>query len=131
MARPVSAVFPLIHPITYFDLSRTLMDTGETVRWCQTMRRLPSSKNCSCGRGMNLIKRKSCPEEKAWSKRCRILERGNSKRGNFFLKVKSVWGNTSQTFAISDSGSHLEIQVILRLLHLWSTIIHVGKAQDE
>ena len=34
-------------------------------------------------------------------------------------------------FAISDSGSHLEIQVILRLLHLWSTKTPVGKAQDE
>ena len=62
-----------------------------------------------------------------------LQERGNSKRGNFYLKVKSVWGNTSQTFeiSISDSGSHLEIQVILRLLHLWSTKIPVGKAQDE
>ena len=28
-------------------------------------------------------------------------------------------------------GSHLEIQVILRLLHLWSTKTAVGKAQDE
>ena len=29
------------------------------------------------------------------------------------------------------SGSHLEILLVLRLLHLWSTKTPVGKAQDE
>eukprot|EP00731_Ephydatia_muelleri_P008965 Em0004g1303a len=70
-----------------------------TIRWCQKLKLLPSSKMCSCGRGMHLVKRKDSPELLGW--RC------------------------------PRKGSHLEIQVILRLLHLWSTKTPVGKAQDE
>eukprot|EP00731_Ephydatia_muelleri_P039177 Em1181g1a len=63
---------------------------------------------------MNLVKRKSIPEERGW--RCPrkgCLKEVALRKGTFF------------------EGSHLEILQILRLLHLWSTKTPVGKAQDE
>ena len=52
MAHPgvVPYVYPLIHPVTYFDLSRELMDHASTIQWCQTMKLVSASKLCSCGR---------------------------------------------------------------------------------
>ena len=54
--------YPLIEPLTYFELCRELVDHDSTIRWCQMMKLLPSSKTCSCGRAMNLVKRKSSPD---------------------------------------------------------------------
>ena len=68
MAQQVPRLFtyPFIEPLTYFELCRELPDHDSTIRWCQTMKLLPSSKTCSCGRAMNLVKRKSSPEERGW-----------------------------------------------------------------
>ena len=41
--------FPLIDPLTYWDLCHELVDHNTTIRWCQTLKLLPSSKSCSCG----------------------------------------------------------------------------------
>ncbi|KAL5502087.1 hypothetical protein EMCRGX_G008805 [Ephydatia muelleri] len=63
---------------------------------------------------MHLVKRKDSQEKMGWRcprKNCR--KEITLRRGTYF------------------EGSHLEIQVILRLLHLWSTKTLVGKAQDE
>ena len=86
MARPaVLYVFPLIHPITYFDLSRELVDPASSIRWCQTMKLLPSSKLCTCGTTMHLVKRKDSPEKMGWlcpRKNCR--KEITLRRGTFF-----------------------------------------------
>ena len=63
---PRGFAYPLIEPLTYFELCRELVDHDSTIRWCQMMKLLPSSKTCSCGRAMNLVKRKSSPEERGW-----------------------------------------------------------------
>ena len=60
------SAYPLIHAVTYFELCRELVDHDSTIRWCQGLKLLPSSKTCSCRRGMNLMKRKSSPEERVW-----------------------------------------------------------------
>ena len=87
MAQPARMFFtyPLIDPITYYELCRELIDHDSTIRWCQTLKLLPSSKTCSCGRGMNLVKRKGSPEELGW----RCPRRGCRKevtlrKGTFF-----------------------------------------------
>ncbi|KAL5515970.1 hypothetical protein EMCRGX_G001225 [Ephydatia muelleri] len=111
---PQVCVYPLIHPMTYFELCGELVDHATTIRWCQKLKLLPSSKMCSCGRGMHLVKRKDSPEQLGWRcprKGCR--KEVTLRKGTFF------------------EGTHLEIQVILRLQHLWSTKTPVGKAQDE
>ena len=51
---PQLVAYPLIHPVTYFDLCRELVDHTSMIRWCQTLKLLSSSKTCSCGRGMHL-----------------------------------------------------------------------------
>ncbi|KAL5502706.1 hypothetical protein EMCRGX_G009521 [Ephydatia muelleri] len=78
------------------------------------MKLLPSSKTCSCGRAMNVVKRKSSLEERGW--RCprkRCLKEVALRKETFF------------------DGSHLEILQVLRLLQQWSTKTPLGKAQDE
>ena len=88
MARraPLPAAFPLRTPIMYCDLCRELQDAEDTIQWCQTMRLLASSKNCSCGHGMHLVKRKGVgAEEKGWRcprKGCRREAR--LRQGTFF-----------------------------------------------
>ena len=86
MARSaVLYVFLLIHPITYFDLSRELVDPASSIRWCQTMKLLPSSKLCTCGNTMHLVKRKDSPEKMGWQcprKNCK--KEITLRRGTFF-----------------------------------------------
>ena len=83
---PLPAVFPLVTPITYCDLCRELKDAEDTIQWCQTMRLLASSKNCSCGRGIHPVKRKGVgSEEKGWRcprKGCR--REASLRQGTFF-----------------------------------------------
>ena len=100
------------------------------------MKLLPSSKTCSCGRAMNLVKRKSSPEERAW--RCPrkgCLKEVALRKGMFFEGMYESfltrYVNLSTLRFNHNSGSHLEILQILRLLHQWSTKTPVGKAQDE
>ena len=67
MARPgvIPYADPLIHPVTYFNLSRELMDHAATIRWCQTMKLVSASKLCSCGRGCTW-RRHNNPEGMGW-----------------------------------------------------------------
>ena len=69
----------LITSLSYFDLSREVMDIEDTIRWCQAMWLLPSSKRnaprerkgLSGGEGLEMSSQ-------------RLQERGDSKRRNVF-----------------------------------------------
>ena len=65
-AIPVPVVYPLTEVLSYGDLCRDLADSSATVRWCQALKLLSSSRTCSCRRGMHLVQRKGCPECMAW-----------------------------------------------------------------
>ena len=93
--------FPRFFPV----FCRELVDHTSMIRWCQTLKLLSSSR-----------------KEVA-------LRKGTFFEGmdvNFF-PCQLIY----KPSLLSNSGSRMEIQVILRLLHLWSTKTPVGKAQDE
>ena len=89
---PRILAFPLIDPLSYWDLCHELVDHDTTIRWCQTLKLLPSSKSCSCGRVMNLvIRRNRSPEERGW--RCPrkgCLKEVALRKGMFFEGIKSI-----------------------------------------
>ena len=58
--------YPLTTAITYFNLCKNLMETDAAITWCQRLKLLPSSKWCSCGRGMHLVNRKGCSDGVTW-----------------------------------------------------------------
>ena len=101
--------------VTYYDLCKQLPDAAATVTWCQSQGLLASSVDCpACGRGMHLVARKSSPEKMGWRcprKGCR--KEVALREGSFFSK------------------SHLEIQKILRIVHLWSTRTPLGRMMKE
>ena len=98
--------------IMYSDLCRELIDVEATIRWCQSRKLLAEKKDCVCGR--DLVKRKTTPEMRCWRcprKACR--KEVSLRDGTFFAK------------------SHLEIERIIRLIHLWSTRTSLGRMMKE
>ena len=82
---PVPVVYPLAEMVPYCALCRDLTGSAETVRWCQALKLLSSTRTCSCGRGMHPVQRKGCPEGMAW--RCPRKGRSHLYERDPFLKV--------------------------------------------
>ena len=84
-AIPVPVMYPWTEVVSYGDLCRDLANSSATVRWCQALKLLSSSRTCSCGIGMHLVQRKRCPEGMAWRclrKDCRKVS--PLRKGSFF-----------------------------------------------
>ena len=138
MVQPARMLFsyPLIDPITYYELCRELIDHDSTIRCMVSDVDATSFKQDLLVRERDeSCKRKGSPEELGWRCPRRGVERTwHSEKGRS-LKVHNSdilydYGNY-QPLRNQILGSHLEIQVILRLLHLWSTKTAVEKAQNE
>ena len=91
--------------ITYCNLCKEPTDLDSVITWCQRRKLLAEEKDCpACGREMRLVNKKGNPEKRMWRcprKGCR--KEVSVRTGTFFAQ------------------SHLEIEKILPILHLWST----------
>ena len=100
--------YPLTTAITYFNLCKNLMETDAAITWFQRLKLLPSSKWCSCGRGMHLVNRKGCSDGVTWRcprKGCRkelSLRGGTFFEGYLFYYTICLWCS-------SFLGSHLSL----------------------
>ena len=101
-------------PVSYCDLCRALSNTTATVTWCQRQKLLATDMDChACGRDMRLVKRKSS-EGQGWRCPRKVCRKEVTLRKNTFF-----------------AGSHLQLELILRLIYLWSSKTPVGKAIKE
>ena len=122
--------YPLTTAITYFNLCKNLMETDAAITWCQRLKLLPSSKWCSCGRGMHLVNRKGCSDGVTWRCPRKGCRKELSLRGGTFFEGYLFYC-TICLLCSSFLGSHLSLSIILRIIHLWSTKTPVGKTMTE
>ena len=136
----VPLVFPLNVPMTYWQLSRNLIDFSATIRWCQSLKLLPSSKTCTCGRGMHVVRRKGKSRRDGMEMPSERVQKGLStlQGGTFFegntLKTHwkdSLWWLLFYNVPTSQLRQPLDHPGDCKD-YLWSVkTTPVGKAQDE
>ena len=101
--------------VSYWDLAQALTDIPTTIRWCRDRQLLAAEMVCeSCGKECREVKRPRYPEGVCW----RCPRKGCQKL--FSLRHNSCFSN-----------SKLSVEMILRLLHNWSTRTPLGDVIKE